>query len=256
MLRAGRFFIVTLLLVMLLAGRSGNPYVIGLKERISDALVPIISFASAPVEAIKNINSTITSWAVAHRQNQELKNQVSMLLQWQAQAKELQAENNRLRSLLNVVPSRPASFVTANIVSDHGSAFSNAALIDAGKASGIAADQAAISERALVGRVVSVGEYSAQILLVTDATSRIPVMNERTREKMILAGNGSNRPSLSYVAANSPTQKGDRIITSGDGGIFPKNIEVGLVAEIDKTIMAVDLFANIADIEMVSVVDR
>jgi rod shape-determining protein MreC len=118
----------------------------------------------------------------------------------------------------------------------------------------VAPNQAVLSERGLVGRVVEAGKSSAKVLLLNDINSRIPVMNERTREKMILVGKGTSLPTLSYVATDTSTKKGDRIITSGDGGVFPKNIAVGQIRDADKARMQVDLFVNMADVEYVSVV--
>ena len=113
-----------------------------------------------------------------------------------------------------------------------------------------------ISERGLVGRVIEAGTRTAQVRLLTDMNSRIPVMNERTREKMILIGKGAALPALSYVATDSGIRKGDRIITSGDGGVFPKNIAVGVVRDAGKSAMQVELFANMSDIEYVSIVQN
>jgi len=79
-------------------------------------------------------------------------------------------------------------------------------------------------------------------------------MNERTREKMILIGKGNDLPVLGYVASDSPMAKGDRIITSGDGGIFPKAIAVGRIRSTGGTGAAVELFANVAQLEYVTMV--
>ena len=252
--RVGQVSVLSLLILMLVLGKSGNPTVVALKNHLGDVVAPMLSVASAPFDALSSSTTGIKNWAAAYQQNQTLKAENRELLKWQMQAKELQVENTKLRELLNVAPARAVHFVTASIVSDHGSAFSSSALINAGKEEGIAPNQAAISERGLVGRVMQVGDHTAQVLLLTDMNSRIPVMNERTREKMILVGKGASLPTLSYVSTDSTLRKGDRIITSGDGGLFPKNIAVGVVHDANKTAIQVDLFANLSDIEYVSVV--
>lgn len=254
MARAGQVLLLTMLLVMLVMGRSGNPHLQALKMRISDAVSPVLSTVSAPFDAFRSVTGGMKNWALTYQQNQTLKAENRELLQWQAVAKDMKVENEKLRGLLNVAPRKEPHFVTATIVSDHGSAFSSAAIVSAGAAEGVAPNQAVISERGLVGRVVGAGESSAKVLLLTDINSRIPVMNERTREKMILVGKGTSLPTLSYVATDTSTKKGDRIITSGDGGVFPKNIAVGQIRDADKAHMQVDLFVNMADVEYVSVV--
>lgn len=252
--RAGRAVLVVSLLVLLMLGRNGNSAVMALSASLRDALVPALGVVSAPLDALYSISGGIRDWSSVYHQNRTLSTENRELLKWQALAKDMQVENDKLRRLLSVAPRRDSHFVTASIMSDHGSSFSNAALIDAGTEDGIAANQAAISERGLVGRVTEAGRHSARLLLLTDMNSRIPVMNERTREKMILIGKSGEPPVLGYVATNTVSKKGDRLITSGDGGVFPKNIPVGQIRSSDRANMQVDLFANIADIEYVSVV--
>lgn len=252
--RLGQFFVILSLLALLLLGKAGNPTVLRLQSHLADAVVPVLSVASAPLNALRHAETGALNWLQTYQQNEQLKAENRDLLQWQARAKELQVENERLRALLHVAPRPESHFVTASIVSDHGSAFSSGALVNAGENAAIAADQAVISERGLVGRVLHVGKHSAQILLLTDINSRIPVMNERTREKMILVGKGPDFPVLNYVSANSAIRKGDRLITSGDGGVFPKNIAVGTVRDISKSGISVELFAHIDDIEYVSII--
>jgi rod shape-determining protein MreC len=254
MTRGGRFLLLTVLIVLLVMGRNGNPYIQKMRMQLADVLVPVLSVVSAPLDAVRSTAGGMKNWAYAYQQSRELKAENRELLKWQALAKDMQVENDKLRKLLHVAPRREASYVTATIVSDHGSSFSSAALINAGTEEGVAVNQAAISERGLIGRVIETGKHSAKLLLLTDMNSRIPVMNERTREKMILMGKATGLPMLSYVSTDSNSRKGDRIITSGDGGVFPKNIPVGIIRDDDKSAMQVELFADMASVEYVSVI--
>lgn len=254
--RGGQSALVLGLVVLLLMGRSGNPYVQSLGAQVGDALAPVLNVAAAPMDAVHAASAGMKRWASVYDRNEQLLAENRELLKWQALAKDMQVENDKLRRLLSVAPRRDVHFVTASIMSDHGSSFSNAALVNAGTEDGVAENQAVISERGLVGRITEAGESTARLLLLTDMNSRIPVMNERTREKMILIGKNGSLPALSYVATDSSTRKGDRIITSGDGGVFPKNIAVGIIKNADKANMQVELFANIADIEYVSIVQQ
>ena len=255
LVRLGHVFLLTILALILVMGKSGNPTVAAFRMHLADGITPVLGVISAPFDAFRDVGHNIKNWASTYQQNHILKAENTELLKWQAEAKNLQAENARLRALLNVAPPANTHFITAQIISEHGSAFSSTALVNASRENGIAKNQAVISERGLVGRVAEAGERSAQLLLLTDMNSRIPVMNERTREKMILVGKNAAAPILTYVANDSAGKKGDRIITSGDGGVFPKNIPVGVIKSVDKSAMPVDLFAKMADIEYVSVVE-
>ncbi|MNI48374.1 Cell shape-determining protein MreC [compost metagenome] len=69
------------------------------------------------------------------------------------------------------------------------------------------------------------------MVLLTDVASRIPVMVERTDARAMLTGDGSRSPRLDYVRGQGAVQDGDRILTSGDGGGFPRGLPVGVVAK-------------------------
>jgi rod shape-determining protein MreC len=252
--RAGHGLLLALLVVIFIMSRSGNPSVMQLRMQLSDGIAPALSFVAAPFDTLSHLGSTTKNWLLTYQQNSDLRAENAELLKWQTTAKSLQAENESLRALLHVTTLPAGSFVTARIVSEFGSAFSSTALINAGSEDGVEKNQAVISARGLAGRVVSVGAQTAQILLLSDMNSRIPVMNERTREKMILIGKNAGLPILGYASADSDSKPGDRLITSGDGGVFPKNIPVGVIHDTQGSAMTVEPFATIADIEYISVV--
>jgi rod shape-determining protein MreC len=84
-----------------------------------------------------------------------------------------------------------------------------------------------MSERGLVGRVVGVMPNISRVLLLTDVASRTPVMIDRTNARAILTGDGGPNPKLEYLRGRDPVKKGDRVLTSGDGGVFPRGLPVG-----------------------------
>jgi len=102
-------------------------------------------------------------------------------------------------------------------------------LVNAGSQQGIALGQAAVTGEGLAGRVAQVGGRSARVLLITDINSRIPVMLAHNRARAMLAGTNSNHPVLLYLDPRVQVQPGDRVLTSGDGGVFPAGLPVGVV---------------------------
>ena len=91
---------------------------------------------------------------------------------------------------------------------------------------------AAVNERGLAGRVIDVGRRSARILLLTDFNSRIPVMVEPSRDQAILAGDNGREPGLVFLPLNPRLSVGDRVVTSGRGGVLPPGLEIGVVSAI------------------------
>ena len=127
-------------------------------------------------------------------------------------------------------------------------------IIDAGGRDGVVKGQAVISEAGLVGHIVEAGERASRLLLLTDLNSRVPVVVESSRARAILAGNNSDRPKLRFLADNAVPPPGERIVTSGHGGVFPSGLAVGLVAPGDLGGARVEPFADFNRIEYVRVV--
>lgn len=253
--RASVVLLMTAGVALMVMSKSGNPMAERLRTSITDVAVPVLAFAASPMDAIARGGAWISETVHMRSENVMLRNQNVQLLQWQALAKEMEAENKSLRSLLNVIPAQKRNYITARVVSDLGGPYVHAALINGGKSHGIRKDQAVINEDGLVGRVVEAGETSARVLLLSDINSRVPVLAEKSREKSILSGNNDGLPTLSYLAADSKVALGERIVTSGDGGIFPSGVPVGVVTGIEKGAVQVQPFVDTTKIEYVSAID-
>lgn len=248
-------FLAVASLTLLSMSKAGNPAVERLRGNILDIATPVVAVAASPFDAAVSAGEWLGSYIHARGENVALRNQNLQLLQWQAEAKQMQAENMALKSLLNVVPAQKSSFITARLVAAYGGPFMHSALLAAGRSDGIARDQAVINEKGLVGRVVDAGEASARVLLLNDVNSRVPVMSERTRLKSMLTGTGGALPVLNYLPATHELEVGDRLITSGDGGIFPPGLPVGVIAEVSGSAVIVQPFTDIARAEFVSAVN-
>jgi rod shape-determining protein MreC len=119
----------------------------------------------------------------------------------------------------------------------------------------VARGQAALTAEGLVGRVSEIGSRAARILLITDLNSRVPVVVDGTRQRAILAGDNSARPSLRYVDAGGTMRIGDRIVTSGQGGVFPPGLPVGIVASVDTEGARVEPYATLSRVDYLRLVD-
>ena len=253
--RASVVMMVTLAMALMIMSKTNNPAVTRLRTHVMDGVTPLLTLASSPMNAVHNMGTWIGEMSRLRQENVALKNENVELLKWQSQAKAMEAENKSLHALLHVVPSQKSSFITARIVSDLGGPYVHSALINGGGDSGIKKDEAAISDNGLLGRVVDVGDSSARILLLNDINSRVPVIAENSHEKSILVGNNSDTPTLSYITSESKIKVGERIVTSGDGGIFPEGIPVGIVTNVNKGAVKVQPYVDATRVEYVSIVD-
>lgn len=254
-LRASVSMMVGFGIALMIMSKTNNPTISNIRMQIADVATPVIAVIARPMDAVYGAGVWVSEMATLRKENVMLKNQNIELLRWQAAAKEMESENASLRSLLNVVSVHKTGYITAKVVSDVGGPYVHSALISSGSEDGIKKDQPVIGASGLLGRVVDVGESSARVLLLNDINSRVPVVAERSRVKSILMGNNTGLPSLSYLPVDNKIEVGDRIVTSGDGGIFPKGVPVGVVTKVEDGLVSVQPFVDPAKVEYISVVD-
>ncbi|HEV2263796.1 MAG TPA: rod shape-determining protein MreC [Stellaceae bacterium] len=221
---------------------------------LADTLSPVLRIAGEPIVTASKAIGAVEDIASVYRQNQELKLENQRLLQWQDVARRLESENEELRNLVKFAPQGAVSSVAAQVIADSGGAFLRNVLIDVGRNEGVSRGQPALTGDGLVGRVIELGDRTARILLLTDINSHIPVVVEGTHERAMLNGDNSDQPRLVYFQPKNPVNPGDRIVTSGSGGVFPPDLPVGVVVSVNGVIR-VELYADLARLEMVRIVD-
>jgi rod shape-determining protein MreC len=240
---------------LMLLGKTDAALVERFRTSVTDALAPIMAAVERPVSAFENGVENAKNLFSLRTQNAELLAERDALLQWQAVARRLEAENRELRTLLSMAPDPRIQYVTARVIGSSAGTFVREVLIAAGERDGVAKGQAALTGEGLAGRVTEVGNRSARVLLLTDINSRIPVLLENTRHKAILAGDNSNEPRLLFLAPGVQPLPGDRIVTSGDGGAFPSGLPVGIVGSVDDGVVTVIPFVDWDRLEYLQLVD-
>ena len=239
---------------LMLLGKADSALTERLRYVVNDALAPVMAALSQPIASINRGIQTVDDFLYVYSENTRLRQENERLLQWQNAARQLEQQNAAYRSLLNAKIDPRITFVSARVIVDAGGPFVRTLIINAGGRDGVTKGQAAISEVGLVGHIVETGERASRLLLLTDLNSRIPVVVETTRARAILAGNNTDRPQLQFLADSVPLQLGDRIVTSGHGGVFPAGIPIGIVTLVSQRGAEVELFADFNRLEYVSVV--
>ncbi|HLT02878.1 MAG TPA: rod shape-determining protein MreC [Geminicoccaceae bacterium] len=242
--------LVALSLALLVVGRANVELLRGLGTRIGDALTPALVAVMQPVDATRRVIDDVGELVALRAENARLREQNRRLMEWQSAARQLSLENAALRQLLGMPdrPERPTA-VAGRVIADTGGPFVHTVLLDVGAEHGVARGMAAVNERGLAGRVIEVGRRSARVLLLTDFNSRIPVMVEPSRDQAILAGNNTGLPTLAFLPLDPRLAVGDRVVTSGRGGVLPPGIEVGTVRRIDDDGVVVEPLVDFARLE-------
>lgn len=255
---AQRFTFMALLLsavALMMLGKVDIVIMEQVRSHVTDAVTPILNVISKPVASINSVLAEGKSLFAVRDENLRLKEEKARLLQWQAAARKLAAENKRLRDLLNFVADPQAGFISARVIADTGGAFANSAIINAGDRVGVRKGQAAITGDGLVGRVTDVGARSARVLLISDLNSRIPVVIQSSRARAIMAGDNSHRPRLIHLAPGALVSQGDRIVTSGHGGAFPPGLPVGVVASVSDKGISIEPYVDRSRVSHLRILD-
>ncbi len=255
---AQRFSFLLLVLAaiaLMMVGKVDTVVVDAVRARIADAVTPILEAFSAPAASAARVIESFDELVAIRAENDRLREENALLIQWQQAALKLESENKSLRSLLNVRTDPQASYVTARVVADPGGAFVRSLLVTAGRRDGVKRGQAAIAGHGVVGRVVEVGEWSSRVLLVTDLNARLPVMIEPSRQRAVLGGDNAEQPRLLHMPPETAVSVGDRVVTSAHGGLMPPGLPVGVVASVGERGLRVQPYEDLHRIEFVKLVD-
>jgi len=239
---------------LMLLGRFDNVAVERVRLGIVDAFTPIMDVASRPVSAVNAVVRDIREVVDLRTELARVKEENERLLQWQTVARRLEAENSGFRSLLTAKTETSSFLIAARVVADAGGPFVRTVLLNAGRRDGVSKGQAVVNADGMVGRVAEVGERSARILLLSDLNSRVPVVNERSGQRGVLAGDNSEWPLLVFLPNQAQVQPGDPIVTSGHGGLLPPGLPIGIVASIGDGGVRVQPLVNWHRLEFVRVV--
>ncbi|WP_269513922.1 rod shape-determining protein MreC [Brevundimonas subvibrioides] len=214
---------------------------------------PVNGIFAAPVRWAGAASDYVGGYFFAVSENRRLKKELKELQPWRDQAIALKNVNARYEAMLGLRTEPVVALATARSVSESRGPFVNARLLDAGSTKGIQVGNPVINEQGLVGRIVGVTGGVSRMLLLTDVASRTPVLIDRTDARALLTGDGSGNPKLEFVRGVGSVQAGDRVLTSGDGGGFPRGVPIGVAARGIDGSWRVKLFSDRGAIDYVRI---
>jgi rod shape-determining protein MreC len=243
---AGVVFSV-LLLVAAIADPRGFS---ALKGIALDITSPVTSGGRSVVGVFTGGADSMANYFNAAAQNAELKRQLKATRQRVVEARAIEFENRRLRALLKLSRDVPDAVVTARIVGSSFDSSRRLGTLSAGGSDGVRPGQPVRAAEGLVGRVLETGRLASRILLVSDGASTVPVQLVRDGTPALATGRGDGTIELKTVeVGESPFKKGDIVVTSGVGGIFPPRIPVAIVVSTDKDLTIAKPLADPAQID-------
>jgi len=195
-----------------------------------DITAPISSAGRSVATFFGGIGEGMGDYFRAGSQNAELRQQLAEAQRELNRRRALEYENRRLTAMLGLARQTGDEVTVARIVGSSFEAPRRLATLSAGTSSGVAPGQSVRSPDGLIGRVLETGRWAARILLVTDAASNVPVRSTRDGLPALAVGRGDGTIELRTLeAGQNPFRRGDVMVTSGLGGLFPPNIPVAVV---------------------------
>lgn len=220
---------VFLCLAVFLFWRIDSPRAERVRAQIVDSIVPGFDWALVPVTKIAGMIEDFHSYTRIYEQNQDLRRELQQMKAWKEAALQLEQENAKLLDLNKVRLDPALTYITGVVLADSGSPFRQSVLLNVGARDGIQNGWATTDGLGLVGRISGVGESSSRVILLSDTASRIPVTIQPSGQRSVLTGDNSSLPLLDFLEAPEAVRPGDRVISSGDGGVFPAGLLVGQV---------------------------
>jgi rod shape-determining protein MreC len=173
----------------------------------------------------------VALWSL-RRENEALRSRVEALEKTAQQATELDSANQRLSELLALREELGGNAVAARVIGRSALAWVRTAVLNKGASHGVAKGMAVVVPNGVLGQVVSTSAHTSRVLLVSDISSAVDILVQRTRVRGIAAGSADGGCTLKYIERKEDVQIGDTLITSGLDGIFPKGQLLGTVTRV------------------------
>lgn len=224
------------------------------QDALSAVLYPVLRVMQLPADGVYWVYQKIDDFIFVYRENNELKSNIKQTDELKNKLYALQTENALLSEMLVYTPPKDIDFVTAKVITGEGDGFSHSMIVYVPEKEKITKGQVVLYKDAVIGRVEKVRGAYVRIMLISDINSKIPVLIERTRDRGILSGNNTEVLNLLFTASNADIVKGDRVVTSGVGGIFPSDLLIGYVSKASASFVEVLPVHEIEKIEYVKIV--
>jgi rod shape-determining protein MreC len=218
-----------LAVLLLIAGKAHFLPFERARAAIADRTGPFLQALNAPAVVTTRWISGIGHFFDLYSENQRLRDENARLLQWRGAALSLQDRVKHYQLLLKTVPTESYGAVTAQVIARSSQPFLETIVLNAGRRSGVRPGQAVVDARGMLGRIYVVGDHTSWVVLLNDLNSRIPVQLEPGNVQAILAGNNTSEPSLDALPPNVQLKSGGEIVTSGDGGLLPAGLAIGVL---------------------------
>ncbi|MGA1825789.1 MAG: rod shape-determining protein MreC [bacterium] len=227
------FFLCISLAIMTYKSHNLNEELFVVKI-IIEAVSPIHRAMVWFYNGIGSIWSNYIYLVKTQKNNKLLKDKIEELKALETKYIETKLANDRLTKLLEFKQHLSYPIIAAQIIGKDSTSWSRTILLNKGSRVGIKINQPVVMHQGLVGKVTRVTPSTSLVQLITDKNSHVAAIIQNSRVEGILVGKSQNTCILKYIERGADIQVGNRVLTSGMGGIFPKGLMLGVIDRIDK----------------------
>lgn len=202
---------------------------------------PVGWIVSWPLEAVSGIHdglglvwSRYVSLQGVEEENRQLRRDIEVLQGQNNELREAASATERLTALLEFKAQAIPTMVAAQVIGRDAGNWYRTIILDKGQSDGVRPDMGVITPAGVVGRVVKTTAATSVVLLLTDPNNAIAGLIQRTRDEGIVEGTVQGLAHLKYIPLLSDVRTGDRVVTSGLVGGFPRGLAIGTITSIDK----------------------
>mgnify|MGYP001161988925 FL=1 len=251
--RGGLIMFGVLSLALLLVGRAELPFMDKVRMTAADLASDVLGAGAAVSDAVSGAIDYVSNAADLYDENERLRRENTELLAWREKALEQERQIAAFEGVMEILYTPIEGITAASVIADTGGPFSRALIVNAGANKDVREGDAALDRFGLVGRVVKVGARSARILLLTDSASHIPVVIGESGGRAILSGDSDGLSEIRFIPPGATLREGEQIVTSGDGGVLPPGLPVGVVHLRGAEPPSATLYADAGRIEVVAI---
>lgn len=202
---------------------------------------PVGWLASWPLRAVAGVHNGIGNlWTgyvalqEVEEENKRLRKELEYLQGQNSRLREAAAATERLTALLEFKTQALPTMVAAQVIGRDTGNWYRTIILNKGESDGLRPDMGVITAAGVVGRIVKTTAAASVVLLVTDPSNAIAGLIQRTRDEGIVEGTTQELARLKYIPLLSSVRPGDRVVTSGLVGDFPRGLAIGTITRIDK----------------------
>lgn len=200
-----------------------------------DFFSPLQKITSSASLGVVNIFTSVSDYVNLKSENEKLKEGINLLRTKSQEFEETAEENIRLQKLLSFKKESNYKMLVVSVIGHEPTNLFHGCLIDRGIEDGVRKNMIVITDEGVVGKIVFAMAKVSKVMFLIDPNHSISALDQRTRSFGIVTGTGKSYCLMKYLSIDDEVAVGDKVISAGEGGIYPKGIPIGRISNLTRS---------------------